>query len=104
MNQEDKNGVQDISSFADELRRESDRLRQVAEELQAREKDQAEMRANYPHFKQALYASVREKFLRELPPLPDKSLQDVAVEEGAQPLEAFINDLKQMAEGPDDAK
>jgi septal ring factor EnvC (AmiA/AmiB activator) len=64
----DKNGAGEIGSLADELRRESDRLRQLAEELKAREESQAEMRENYPHFKQALYASLREKFMSELPP------------------------------------
>ena len=100
----DGNGAHGLSSFADELRRESDKLRHLAEELKAREEDQAEMRANYPHFKQALYASLREKFKRELAPLPDKDLEALAVEEGAQPLEASIDGLEQMSEGHGDAK
>lgn len=35
-----------IGSVADELKRESERLRRLAEELEAREQVQAEMRAN----------------------------------------------------------
>jgi hypothetical protein len=96
----DKNGAQGLGSVADELRRESDRLRQLAEELQAREEAQAEMQANYPHFKQAVYASLREKFERELAPLPDKDLETLAAEEGAQPLEGFIDELERKEEGP----
>jgi len=95
----DKNGAHGLSSVADELKRESDRLRQLADELQAREEAQAEMRANYPHFKKAIYASLREKFERELGPLPEKDLEALAAQEGAQPLEAFIDELRRMAEG-----
>src|SRR5437868_6865574 len=97
--QRDMNGAREIGSLADELRRESDRLRQLAEELKAREESQAEMRENYPHFKRALYASLREKFMSELPPLPEGDLEAFATEEGAQPLEAFIGDLERMAKG-----
>lgn len=57
------------------------------------------MQANYPHFKRAIYALLREKFERELPPLPDKDLETVAAEEGAQPLEAFIDELERLVEG-----
>jgi hypothetical protein len=102
--EQDMNGAHESGSLADELRRESDKLRQLAEELKAREQDQAEMLANYPHFKRALYASLREKFMRELAPLPDKDLEALAIEEGAQPLDAFIDELDQMAEGHSDAR
>ena len=57
------------------------------------------MQANYPHLKEAFYASLRIKFERELAPLPDKDLEAFAVEEGAQPLEAFIDELERKAEG-----
>ena len=77
-------------SVADELARESERLRQLADELRAREAEQAEIHANYPYFKQAVYQALREKFMRELPPLPDKDLEALATEEGAMPLESFI--------------
>jgi len=68
--------------------------RQLAAELKAREEAQAEMRANYPHFKQAVYASLREQFERALGSLPDKDLETLAAEEGAQPLEAFIEEVE----------
>jgi hypothetical protein len=98
---EGRNGPEESSlgSVADELKRESERLRQLAEELKAREEAEAEMRANYPHFKRAIYAMLREKFERELPPLPDKDLETIALEEGALPLEAFIAELEQPTEG-----
>jgi len=75
---------------ADELLRESERLRQLADELRAREAAQAEMQANYPYFKQAVYRALREEFMRELPPLPDTDLETLAAQEGALPLDAFI--------------
>ena|SRR5438445_4999203 len=87
-------------SIADELKQESDRLRQIAEQLKADEPAQAEMQANYPHFKRAVYASLREHFGRELPPLPDKDLEAIAAEEGALPLEAFIEEFEGKEEGP----
>jgi hypothetical protein len=90
----------EVSSVAEALRQESDRLRQLAEELQAREAAQAEMLANYPHFKRVVYAALREQFERELGPLPDKDLETLAAEEGAQPLAAVLEELERGAEGP----
>ena len=72
-----------------------ERLRQLADELKARDEADAEMRANYPHFKKAVYAMLREQFEAEVPPLSDKDLDDLAAEEGALPLEAFIHELEQ---------
>jgi hypothetical protein len=89
-----QNGAPAVGSVAEELRRESERLRQLAEELQAHEHAQAEMCANYPHLKQAVYALLREKFARELQPLPDKDLEAVAADEAALPLEAFIGQIE----------
>src|SRR5262249_51753973 len=92
-----KNGTPGGGSVADEVKRGSERLRQLAEELKAHEQDQAEMRANYAHLKQAVYALLREKFERESPPLPDKNLEAVAADEGALPLEAFIGQIEPPA-------
>ena len=89
-----------LGSVAEALYQESDKLRQLAAEVKAAEQVQAEMQANYPFFKKAIYAALREKFERELPPLPDKSLETLAVEDGALPLEAFIQELEQSSEGP----
>src|SRR5262245_55234591 len=83
-----------FGSVADELKRQSEKLRLLAEELKAREEALAEMLANYPHLKHAVYALLREKFDRELEPLPDKDLETIARDEGALPLEAFIADLQ----------
>jgi len=87
------NGESRVGSVADELKRESERLRQLADELKAREVEMAEMVASYPHLKRAAYAMLREKYERELPPLPDKDLDIIAAEEGALPLEEFIDEL-----------
>ena len=83
-----------FSSIADELQRESERLRRLAEELKVRAAEMAEMVTNYPHLKQAVYALLREQFERELPPLPDKDLEVIAAEEEALSLEAFIGELE----------
>jgi hypothetical protein len=95
----DKAAGPDLGSVADELSRESDRLRKLAEELKACHETRAEMEANYPHFKQAVYGFLRQIFERELPPLPDRDLEIVAAEEDSQPLEAFIGELERKAEG-----
>jgi hypothetical protein len=52
----------DLGSIADELSRESDRLRKLTEELKACHETRAEMEANYPHFKQAVYGFLRQEF------------------------------------------
>jgi hypothetical protein len=88
------------ASVAEELQRQSEKLRQLAEELKAREEAQAEMLANYPSFKHFVYAALRERFERELPPLPDMNLETYAAQEEALPLEGFIGDLEQPTEGP----
>jgi hypothetical protein len=93
-----ENGDAGLGPVAEELKRESARLQQLAEELEARAEAQAEMRANYPHLKQAVYATLREQFERDLPPLPDKDLETLAAEEGALPLEAFIAELEPPTE------
>jgi hypothetical protein len=96
----DGNAAADLGSVADELKRQSEKLVRLAEELKAREEALAEMQANYPHFKRAVYAALREEFERELPPLPDKDLETYAAEEGALPLEAFIHEIEHPPEGP----
>jgi hypothetical protein len=96
----EQNGDNRLASVAAELARESDKLRQLADELQAHEGAEAEMRANYPHFKRAVYALLRERFERELPSLPEGvDLEALAVQEGAVPLEAFLAELERQPEG-----
>jgi hypothetical protein len=82
----------DPASLADQLKQECDRLRRLAEQLEAREKALAEMEANYPYFKAAVYAWLHEK-AQELPPFPDKDLETLVKEEGGQELAEFIDDL-----------
>src|SRR5438067_1974288 len=88
----DKNGEGSLGSVADELQRESDKLRSLAEQLKAREEALSEMERNYPHFRRFVYAKMREEFERTLPELPDKDLETLAKEVGALPLEAFIDE------------
>jgi len=61
---------------------------------------EAEMRANYVHLRRAVYSLLREKFQTELPPLPDKELEAIAKDEGALPLEEFIEELENTPEQP----
>jgi hypothetical protein len=115
-----KNGVPSLLSVADELQKLakqlaleqrdpakckqlSERLQQLADQLQAQEEADAEMRENYPHFKEAAYALLQEHFERELAPLPEgKDLETIAAEEGALPLEAFYPGFMPEKEGPRD--
>jgi hypothetical protein len=122
----DRNGVPEHGSAANELQRLSEKLRQLvggsrfaqdgpalcqqvterllhlAEELKTREEAEEEMRENYPHFKEVVYELARRHFERTLPPLPEgKDLETIAAEEGAQPLEAFFEQMLQAKDGPE---
>lgn len=79
-------------SPADVLNQESDKLRTLAD--QAKERTLSEIEANYPHFRQFVYAKLREEFEGTLAELPDGDLETLAKEEAAQPLEAFIDELE----------
>jgi hypothetical protein len=81
-----------VPSLADQLKQESERLRLLAEQLRQREQALAEMEANYPYFKAAVYAWLRDK-ARELPPFPDRDLESLVKEEGGLPLADFIDEL-----------
>jgi hypothetical protein len=112
------NGVVAVSSVADELQRlgaqlahlagqvngccdssgvcrqVGARLVQLAAELKVRNEADAEMRENYPHFKEIVYDLMQKHFDRTCPPLPEgKNLETIAAEEGALPLEAFWPEL-----------
>ena len=89
--------LRDLTALAEELKQHSQRLQQLAEELKIREEADAEMRANYPHFKAVVYDLARKHFDLTLEPLPEgKDLETIAREEGAQPLEAFIHEIEQI--------
>jgi hypothetical protein len=91
---QEKNNNHNLASLADALKQESERLSVLADQLREREKYLAEMEANYPYFKKAVYAWLIEKSLAEVPPLPDDvDLETWAKEQGGVPLEDFINDL-----------
>src|SRR5437764_978418 len=92
-NDNDNNNAPGPASLADELRQESERLRGLAQQFQAREQALAEMEANYPFFKEAVYAWLRAKALAEVPPLGDKDLETLVKEEGGQRLVDFIDEL-----------
>jgi protein subunit release factor B len=100
-----KNSNGQWDSLAAELQREVEKLRQLAADLKAREEAEAEMRTNYPVFKQVVYALLREQFEREVPPLPDDvDLETYASREGAVPLDAFLEDLEaELNQGKADA-
>jgi hypothetical protein len=93
-NDPSKNGIGDLAAVVEELKRESERLRKLAEELEARQEADAEMRANYPHYKKIIDDLLQKHIDREIPPLPEgKDLETIAAEEGALPLEDFIDEL-----------
>ena len=88
-----------LGSIAEELKQECERLQQIAERLRAREQALSEMEANYPYFKEFVYARLRKEFAGRLEELPlDKDLETYAKEDGALPLEAFIDEIEQMEE------
>ena len=87
-------------AVAGELQTESNNLQQGAEPLAARQEALAEMEANYPYFRQYVYAKLRADFEQTLAELPDTDLEGLARQEEAQPLEAFIDELERPAGGP----
>jgi hypothetical protein len=99
-NQEgDLNGRSNGSSVSDELKLECEKLRELAEKLKTQERSWSEIEANYPHFRQYVYAKVREHFARTVEELPDKNLETYAAELGAQPLQSVLDELKRMDAG-----
>jgi hypothetical protein len=101
MSQSDPTRVESCASpsVADELGREVERLRALADRLKAREIELAEMEASYPYLRQLALARLREEFDRTVPPLPDKDLPTIAKEDKALPPEAFIHELEPDGEG-----
>lgn len=57
--------------------------------------DLSEILQNYPHFRDFVYATLREKFLKERILEADKDLQTQIAEGGGVPLESFIDELRQ---------
>ena len=89
-----------FARIAAELQQESEKLRRLAEDLQTREQEQQELLANYPHLQKAVHAWLAQQFQHELPPLPpEKDLKTIAQEEGAMPLEDFLNELENPSPG-----
>jgi hypothetical protein len=54
----------------------------------------AEMKANYPYFRDFVYAVLRERFRQTVGELPDVDLDVLVQQQGAQPLEAFIDEIE----------
>jgi hypothetical protein len=81
-------------SGVDELKPVNDNLQDGADQLMARQKALAEMEANYPHFRQFVYAQLRAEFAQTFAELPDTDLETLARQEEAQPLESFIAELE----------
>jgi hypothetical protein len=94
------NGIPDLTSLTEELKRESERLRKLAAELEARQEADAEMRENYPHYKKIIGELLQRHIDRHIPPLPEgKDLETIAAEEGAVPLEDFYPQIIERQEG-----
>ena len=83
----------------EDLERERERLRTWEEKLRRRESELEEMVSEYPHLRAFAYEKLREHYEQTLPELPDKELETIMRENGAQPLEAFIEDIERGAPG-----
>ncbi len=58
------------------------------------EKNDEEMRANYPYFRAFVLAKMKEEFAQSLEPVSDSDLGKIAQEEGGLPLTAFIEEIE----------
>lgn len=99
------NGRSEYASVADELKQESERLRQLAEKLKAREEALAEMEMNYPALLKFAHAKLQKKFAETLEELPeDMDLKVHAKEKGAVPHDTFMeqlrDEMRRLEEGP----
>jgi hypothetical protein len=88
--------------LAEELERERERLRELAERLKKREGELeeraaglAEMVENYPHFRAFVYAKLKEEALKSEP--LDQAGFDALLRD-AQPIEPFIQELERLVE------
>src|SRR5580698_10599161 len=88
------NGKSEQDSVAQELRNESERLRILAEKLQAREEALSEMEANYESFRQFVYARMKQELALSAGDLPDRDLEAYAREHGALPFETFFGEVE----------
>src|SRR5947207_2048971 len=95
-----ENGKNESNSIVEQLRQQSERLRELADRLEAREAALADMEANYPYFPEIAYKHLRDEFQAELGDLPDKDLETIARETNSEPLEAFIAELQDLARRP----
>jgi hypothetical protein len=87
-------------SVADALKFESERLRDLAEQLRVREKEYAELQAKYAEMKEWAFLLLREKMGCDLDPLRDNcDLEVYAKEQGALALEDFIDEVENPGGG-----
>lgn len=92
------NGKEDLHSMAEALLQQSEQLRKLAAQLEARQQELAEMEASYPYLRAYAYAKLREEFARNLVEIPNDDLEAYARDTGAVPLDSFINELKGIPE------
>ena len=91
----DKNGI----DIAEELRLESERLRELAEKLKAREQALAEMESTYRHLVKYAYAKLREDFkIQDGDEYEPEDVEAMIRDGRAFPLEAFIEDINRIVE------
>lgn len=89
----DQAGVGSLRAVAEELRQESDKLQQLASQLEASQEALADLQKECDLYRRAVYAWAAEQFHQRLGELPDKDLETLIAETDAQPLEAFLDDL-----------
>jgi len=98
-NSNHRNGDSEPDSVALELKKESDRLRHLAERLESEQKRIADLESECSTYRRLVYANAAEQF-RQQPPIPDKDLQTLVNELDGRPLADFIADLERIANEP----
>ena len=91
----DNNG----NHLADELRQASERVRELADKLKAREQALAEMESTHRYLVKYAYAKLREEMKLEVDDGPPEDVEAMIREGKAFPFEAFIGDIDNILQG-----
>src|SRR4051812_36704356 len=77
----------------------NERLRQLEEQLKARDGAFAKLEADYAVLHRFVMKHLKEEALRTVPEIPNDDLEAYGEAHGAVPLEDFIDDLERLCAG-----